>query len=149
MRHVNPKPLVSGSIKLEGPATAILESDASQEHGFQSNNQPIARYSGPPYAEAMEPEDRFFEASRLRLHYVVWGDESKPALVLVHGSRDHARSWDFVAERMLDRYCIYALDLRGHGDSEHAVGGSYPLTAYVGDVEKFLEVLGREQVYIL
>jgi len=97
----------------------------------------------------MEPQDRYFESSRLRLHYVAWGDESKPALVLVHGGRDHARSWDFVAQRMLDRYAVYALDLRGHGDSEHAVNGAYPLTAYVADVCKLLDVLDRPTVRIL
>src|SRR5581483_3958437 len=97
----------------------------------------------------MEPEDRYFEASRLRLHYCVWGDESNPALVLIHGSRDHARNWDFVADGMVDRYAVYALDLRCHGDSEHVVGGSYPLTAYCSDVAKFLDVLGRERVFIL
>jgi pimeloyl-ACP methyl ester carboxylesterase len=97
----------------------------------------------------MQIEDRYFEASRLRLHYVVYGDESKPALVLVHGSRDHARSWDYVAERLVDHYALYALDLRGHGDSEHAVGGSYPLAAYCGDLAKFIDVLDRPTVNIL
>jgi alpha-beta hydrolase superfamily lysophospholipase len=42
--------------------------------------------------------------------------------VLVHGTRDHARSWDFVAEKLMDRFSVYALDLRGHGDSDWAVG---------------------------
>jgi hypothetical protein len=45
-----------------------------------------------------EPSDRYFESSRLKLHYVVRGDESKPAQILQHGGRDHARSWDFVAQ---------------------------------------------------
>jgi non-heme chloroperoxidase len=81
-----------------------------------------------------EPEDRYYESSRLRLHYAVWGDDSKPPLLLVHGSRDHARSWDFVAQRMIDRYCVYAPDLRGHGDSEWATDGDYTLDALSGDV---------------
>jgi hypothetical protein len=34
---------------------------------------------------------------------VVWGDESKPPLVLQNGSRDHARGWDFVAWRIQTR----------------------------------------------
>src|SRR4051794_28748645 len=96
-----------------------------------------------------EPEDRYFESARLRLHYVVWGDESKPALVLVHGSRDHARAWDFVVPHLLDMFCIYALDLRGHGDSDWSKGGAYPLSAYVGDVAGLVDAIGRPQVNIL
>ena len=38
----------------------------------------------------LEPEDRYFESARLRIHYCVWGDESNPAVILVHGNRDHA-----------------------------------------------------------
>jgi pimeloyl-ACP methyl ester carboxylesterase len=96
-----------------------------------------------------EPEDRYFESSRLRLHYAVWGDESKPALVLVHGGRDHARSWDFVAQRMLDRYAVYALDLRGHGDSDWAPGGAYPVSGHTGDMAALLDAIGRPSVQIV
>ncbi len=96
-----------------------------------------------------EPIDRYFESSRLKLHYVAWGDESKPPLLLVHGGRDHARSWDFVAQAMLDRYCVYTPDLRGHGDSDWAVGGAYPLPNYVSDLSRLIEVIDRGPVQIV
>jgi pimeloyl-ACP methyl ester carboxylesterase len=96
-----------------------------------------------------EPIDRHFDSSRLRLHYVVWGDESKPPLLLVHGTRDHARSWDFVAQRLLDRFCVYAPDLRGHGDSEWALGGHYSVSAFVADLAKMVEVIDRGPVALV
>ena len=96
-----------------------------------------------------EPEDRYFESSRLNLHYVVWGDESKPAVVLVHGGRDHARSWDFVVQGLLDRYCCYAIDLRGHGDSDWAIGAQYRASDHVADLSKFLDVLDRGPAQIV
>jgi pimeloyl-ACP methyl ester carboxylesterase len=96
-----------------------------------------------------EPEDRFFESSRLKLHYTVWGDESKPPLLLVHGGRDHARSWDFVAQAMLDRYSVYCPDLRGHGDSDWAIGGAYPLPNYVSDLARLVELIDRGPVQIV
>ena len=96
-----------------------------------------------------EPEDRYFESARLRIHYCVWGDESNPALVMVHGGRDHARNWDFVAEGLADRYALYAIDLRGHGDSDWVTGGPYGLGSYEADVVKLLDVLGRPQVSLL
>jgi pimeloyl-ACP methyl ester carboxylesterase len=96
-----------------------------------------------------EPEDRYFESMRLRLHYAVWGDESRPAVVLVHGGRDHARSWDFVAARLLDRYACYALDLRGHGDSHWANGGAYSLSAFVADLAGLVAILDRPKLALI
>ena len=96
-----------------------------------------------------EPEDRYFESARLRIHYCAWGDESKPALVLVHGGRDHARNWDFVAERLDDRYALYAIDLRGHGDSDWVIGGAYGLSAYVSDVARLVEIIDRPTLMLL
>ena len=70
----------------------------------------------------------------------MWGDEANPPLLLIHGNRDHARTWDQVAMRLKDRYCVYAVDLRGHGDSAWAVGGQYSLPEFVLDIA----MLGRE-----
>ncbi len=97
----------------------------------------------------IEPESRYFESSRLRLHYSAWGDESKPPLLLVHGSRDHARSWDYVAQRLLDRYAVYAPDLRGHGDSDWAIGSQYSIIEYVVDLAKLVETLDHGPVTLI
>jgi len=91
----------------------------------------------------MTPESRYFTSQRLKLHYLVWGDESKPPLILVHGNRDHARNWDRVAKALVDRYCIYVPDLRGHGDSEWAIGGDYSIIDYALDMHALGEAIGR------
>ena len=96
-----------------------------------------------------EPESRFYESSRLRLHYVAYGDESKPPVVMVHGTRDHARNWDFVAAGLADRYSVYAPDLRGHGDSDWAMGSAYGVAAYVADLAKMIDVLDRGPVALV
>jgi len=41
-----------------------------------------------------DPENRFYESQGLQLHYADWGNENAPPLILVHGGRDHCRSWD-------------------------------------------------------
>ena len=87
-----------------------------------------------------EPVSRYYWSQRLKLHYAVWGDEANPPLLLIHGNRDHARTWDQVAVRLKDEYCVYAVDLRGHGDSQWAVGGQYSLPEFVLDIA----MLGRE-----
>jgi len=87
-----------------------------------------------------DPISRYYCSQRLRLHYAVWGDEANPPLLLIHGNRDHARTWDQVAVRLKNDYCVYAVDLRGHGDSAWAIGGQYSLPEFVLDIA----MLGRE-----
>ena len=91
----------------------------------------------------MEPESRYYTSQRLKLHYLRWGDEAKPPLILIHGTRDHARSWDRTVEALVDRYCVYAPDLRGHGDSEWAQGGTYSIIDYALDIHALGEAIGR------
>ena len=80
------------------------------------------------------PSSRFLTSQRLRLHYVDWGNEAAPPLVLVHGGRDHARSWDWVARELRRDWHVVAPDLRGHGDSAWAIGGSYAMAEFVLDI---------------
>ena len=83
------------------------------------------------------PTSQFYFSQRLRLHYVDWGNEAAPPLLLIHGGRDHCRNWDWVAERLRGRYHVVAPDLRGHGDSDHAAGG-YSEINYVYDIAQLV-----------
>ena len=84
------------------------------------------------------PTSHFYFSQRLRLHYVDWGDETAPHLLMIHGGRDHCRNWDWVAERLRDRYHIIAPDLRGHGDSAWAVGATYSEINYIYDIAQLV-----------
>ena len=90
----------------------------------------------------MPPASRFFTSQRLRLHYLDWGNESAPLLMLVHGGRDHARSWDRVASELARDWHVVAPDLRGHGDSAWAAGGNYDMADFVYDLAELVEHLG-------
>jgi len=70
----------------------------------------------------MEPISQYYMSHRLKLHFSEWGDAGRPNLILVHGSRDHARSWDLVAQALSPHFRMLAPDLRGHGDSSWAPG---------------------------
>lgn len=91
----------------------------------------------------MEPVSRYYTSQRLKMHYLVWGDEAKPPIILVHGTRDHARSWQRTADALTGRYCVYAPDLRGHGDSAWAIGGNYSIIDYALDIHALGEAIGR------
>ncbi len=84
------------------------------------------------------PTSHYYISQRLRLHYVDWGNEGAPPLLLVHGGRDHCRNWDWVARTLRDEYHVVAPDLRGHGDSQWVVGANYAMVDYVYDIAQLL-----------
>ena len=84
------------------------------------------------------PASKIFFSQRLRLHYVDWGNPTAPPLILVHGGRDHCRSWDWVALALKERYRIIAPDLRGHGDSDWVNGAGYAMIDYVYDLAQLI-----------
>ncbi len=94
------------------------------------------------------PHSRFFAAHGLRLHYADWGNEGAPPLLLVHGGRDHCRSFDAIARALQPHFHVLAPDLRGHGDSDWTRGGSYALTEYVYDLTRLVRHIGARQVAI-
>src|SRR5258705_4204550 len=116
--------------------------------GARKIRRAIVPAMGTP-AEIIGPTSRFYTAERLRLHYVDWGNEDRPLLLLVHGGRDHARSWDAVARELRHDWHVVAPDLRGHGDSAWAVGSSYPLSDLVLDIAQLLEALAAYPVTII
>lgn len=95
------------------------------------------------------PTSHYFYSQRLKLHYVDWGNADKPPLLLIHGGRDHARNWDWVAQDLRRDYHIIAPDLRGHGDSQWAIGGSYAMVDYVLDVAQLLDALQAFPITII
>jgi pimeloyl-ACP methyl ester carboxylesterase len=100
-----------------------------------------ARAGGAPTTcETMpSPTSHGYISQRLRLHYFDWGNAGAPPLVLVHGGRDHARSWDRVAEQLCGSWHVIAPDLRGHGDSQWSLDGSYTMAGYLYDLAQLVE----------
>jgi pimeloyl-ACP methyl ester carboxylesterase len=88
-------------------------------------------------------------SQRLRLHYLDWGNEEAPPLLMVHGNRDHCHNWDWLAERLRDTYHIIAPDLRGHGDSEWCTGAPYALADFVYDIAQLVHQRGLAPVRII
>jgi pimeloyl-ACP methyl ester carboxylesterase len=94
-----------------------------------------------------EPRDGFVQANGLRLHYCEWGHASKPPLLLLHGFGNQAHIWDPFAETVVDRFHIYALDSRGHGDSDHA--GEYGDTHNADDTVAVIDALGLTRLTLI
>ena len=95
------------------------------------------------------PISNSFISQRLRLNYVDWGNADAPPLLLIHGGRDHARSWDWVAEELRHDWHVIAPDLRGHGDSSWSPDGNYEMSAFVYDVAQLIHQLNLAPVSII
>jgi len=95
------------------------------------------------------PTSHSFFSQRLRLHYADWGNDGAPPLLLVHGGRDHCRSWDWVAERLCKQWHVIAPDLRGHGDSQWSAEGNYPMGNLVYDLAQLVHQLDADPVTIV
>lgn len=91
----------------------------------------------------MSPKDLYITANRLRHHLLEWGDEG-PVVLFLHGFLEHAHVWDQVAPALAETgYHVYALDWRGHGDSEWVgAGGYYHFADYVADLSSVVRELG-------
>lgn len=78
----------------------------------------------------------------LNFHYLDWGTAGKPPFVLLHGGAQTAHSWDDFAPVVRADYHVYALDQRGHGDSDWAADGDYTRHTQAEDVAAFVAERG-------
>jgi pimeloyl-ACP methyl ester carboxylesterase len=96
------------------------------------------------------PRSGFLSSQRRRLHYVEWGDPEGMPLILLHGGRDHCRSWDRIAgELQEDGWRIIAPDLCGHGDSDWSAEGLYTMTSFIYDLAELIQQLDLQQVRLV
>jgi pimeloyl-ACP methyl ester carboxylesterase len=95
------------------------------------------------------PVSRSHVSQGLKLNYLDWGNEGAPLLLLMHGSQDHARSWDWVARAFRDDWRVIAPDLRGHGDSDWSPDGAYLSSYHLLDLADLVDALGAEQLTIV
>jgi pimeloyl-ACP methyl ester carboxylesterase len=61
-----------------------------------------------------------------RLHFLDWGGDGRPGIVLIHGLSNTAWSWSPVARRLAAARRVVAMDLRGHGLSDAPTGRYEP-----------------------
>jgi pimeloyl-ACP methyl ester carboxylesterase len=97
----------------------------------------------------MEPISQFYYSHRLKLHFWDWANADKPNLIFVHGGMDHARSWDLIIESFKYDFHVIAPDLRGHGDSNWALGSMYSIAEYVLDLSALIDIVGKFPVYLI
>jgi pimeloyl-ACP methyl ester carboxylesterase len=95
------------------------------------------------------PTTHTYVSQRLKLRYADWGNPEAPPLILLHGGRDHSRSWDWAAEQLRADWHVICPDLRGHGDSDWSPDGDYGLMAHVYDFAQLIHQLKLAPVSII
>ena len=93
---------------------------------------------GIPHSADVRYVSRNAVINHLRLHYLEWGEPDAPPVLVLHGGNQSAHSWDLVSLHLADRFHVYALDQRGHGDSEWARDSDYASEAMAADALAFL-----------
>lgn len=83
----------------------------------------------------------FHNRSMLPLHFLQWGKLDATPVILLHGLRAYAQTWQSLAESLGDEFCCYALDQRGRGLSDWADSHTYCTEHYVRDLEDLVEYL--------
>ena len=78
-----------------------------------------------------------------RIHYIEAG--SGAPLVLIPGWSQAAIQFKYQIEGLSDKYHVFALDMRGHGDSDKPTHG-YRIHRLSKDVHDFLESRGLSNV---
>ena len=97
----------------------------------------------------MQPTDVMVTCNGMNFHYLDWGNEGAPVMLLLHGLRGHCHSWDDVAARFCGGYRVLALDQRGRGETDWAPRGDYSTDAFVTDIEEFCNTLGIEKMTLI
>ena len=108
-----------------------------------------ARAMGVIFTSEPSPADREVQANGINFHYLDWGNDDKPPMILLHGRTNSAHTWDFTSLAFHDSFHVIAVDQRGHGESGWSPDGDYGLDALVPDIEGFIDALGLREVTLV
>lgn len=81
----------------------------------------------------------------MQLHFKVSGQGR--AVILLHGLFGASDNWHHIAQRLAEKFQVWAVDQRNHGQSPHSAEMDYPLMA--ADLDEFMTGHGLETAIII
>src|SRR5687768_13080157 len=87
-------------------------------------------------------------ATGIRLHYAEQGPATGTPIILLHGYSDSWFSFSLVLPALSRENRVYALDLRGHGNSDRPASG-YRMRDMAADVIAFMDAKGIARATII
>jgi pimeloyl-ACP methyl ester carboxylesterase len=100
-------------------------------------------------AVPIHARDVYVTANGLRHHLIARGSPGSRVLMLVHGLTQQAHVFDTLAISLAETYHVYALDVRGRGETEWGPPDGYHFSNYVADLEAVREALGLERFSLI
>jgi pimeloyl-ACP methyl ester carboxylesterase len=97
----------------------------------------------------MTPTSHVVPVNGLNYRYLRWGEDHRPAVLLLHGLRSYAHTWEPVAEALSATRLVIAPDFRGRGESDWDPGCDYHTDTYVRDIEVLTDSLGLKRFDII
>lgn len=96
----------------------------------------------------MSSSSHFFTSDGLNLHYLKWGNGKVP-VVMLHGLRGFAQTWQDLVDALGNDFTFYALDQRGRGDSDWGPTENYNADSYVKDLSCFVDHLALDRFVLI
>lgn len=96
----------------------------------------------------------FYHANdNLKLHYLAWphapSGNTESCCVLVHGFTNDAHIYDGLAVELQQSMDVFAIDFRGHGDSDWDEEEKYNHEQLLKDLALFLQQLPHKKIHII
>jgi pimeloyl-ACP methyl ester carboxylesterase len=107
--------------------------------------------SGSDQAQPIRPSKDLWvdrpDGARLRVE--VFGDDSRPTILLSHGWSVDASGWDYVKAKLAERYRVVVWDLPGLGQSRGPKNRDFSLERMAGDLDAVIRATATREPLIL
>lgn len=97
----------------------------------------------------MTPSSHVVRVNGLDHRYLRWGDDRSPAVLMLHGLRSYAHTWEPVASALSATHLVIAPDFRGRGESSWDPQCDYRTDTYVRDVHALVDLLRLDRFSIV
>ncbi len=92
---------------------------------------------------------RFFDAADLRWHAATAGSSDAPPVLFLHGFPECWFAWHHQMSALADELRCVALDLKGHGLSDHRLDTAYDYAAQAAELPAVLDALGIDRFFLV
>jgi 2-hydroxy-6-oxonona-2,4-dienedioate hydrolase len=89
----------------------------------------------------------YLDAGRVRTRYLHAGDESKPSLILLHGSGGHAEAYVRNLAAHAEHFSTWSIDMLGHGYTDKP-GHPLEIRHYIDHLLDFLDAIGVTRAHL-
>ena len=102
----------------------------------------------PDNKQWLKKTERAALSNGITMSYMETGDEQKPILILIHGISDSCRNYRTIMQELSDDYHIYAVDLRGFGQTDKSEPYCFTAFQFAQDVRLLMDALGIKAAYV-